>query len=480
MKGNEEKNIKYDAVGPTPVQDLETPYNTLYKPDIENTVGFVLPNNSENDKIINSIMNNNIFNSTQPIKFNNEQEMDDYVIKNNHRMLAGIIFESDDYLQYTIRVNNSFVPDPATEPITNYAYGRYKIQSNNMISYSYVNVFAPIQEAVDQAIIRLKTNDDSFNLVHQVGTLGKPEVEYTPVRDMSKNIISYDISAIYIISILTIVNSLVQEKESKIKDGLLMSGIHPTIFWLSWLCVYIVCILIVSVLVSALFYFAKVFGSLNPIVILLILFFYGLSCCNMAFLFSTFFKRTKTAGTAVSIIVIILIMANMGISYINNTIKIIISFLFSPISVGSLIQNIYDMKINGIAYSFSNIIKNDADITFVALVFTNILYFVLAVIFDSYLLGGNSYIFNKNVKINDIHDENEISYQRDIQEDFNAKNNETCRVEVSRVHKIFKRKNNDTNDDDDTNNKNNKHEFLAVNDVSFKVYQNEIFAILGK
>jgi len=469
----------YNEIGPTPLENLETP---LFRPNAlgnEQNVGFVLPKNSENDKFINTIMENEVFSMAKPIQFKNEKEMDDYVKDYQHSLIAGIVFESDDYLQYTIRVNGTFVPDPTTDPIMNYAYGRYQIESQNLQADSYMNAFAPVQAAVDQAIIRLKTNDDSFSMIHQVGALGKPPSKFSTVSNLGKNNLSYDIGAMFVISMITIVTSLVQEKENKIKEGLLMAGVHPTVFWLSWLWIYIICILIISILVAIVFHIAHAFGSLNPFIMFSAIFFYGLSCCTMSFLFSTLFKRVKTAGTIFSIFIMVLVMCNFCISYINMTILKIFSFIFSPISIGAFVQEVFNMKLKNIDMSFKSIIKSDACIIFIGLIFTNILYFVLAVIFDNLFSESGNYLFKKNIKVNDIHDENDVSYERDIQEDYNAKNNETCVVEVSRVHKVFNRK---TNDDDDDNKEkgNKKNEFLAVDDVSFKVYQNEIFAILGK
>lgn len=137
------------------------------------------------------------------------------------------------------------------------------------------------------------------------------------------------------------------------------------------------------------------------------------------------------------------------------------------------------MKIQHINCTFNHLIKSDAGILFLGLIFTNFLYFILAVIFDSLFYKSGHYIFNKSIKIKDGQNIYKTTYQRDIQEDFHSKNNEKCIVEVSCIHKIFKKtKPTDNNDDNDRNISNGK-EFMALDDVSFKVYQNEIFAILG-
>lgn len=276
-----------------------------------------------------------VFNKFKSIQFKNENEMNEYVSDINHSLYAGIVFESDDYLQYTIRINSTYVPDPTIEPISNYAYGRYQLESQNNIDNLYLHSFVPLQALIDQSIIRLKTNDDTLNVVYQIGKLGKPQSEYSYSEASTKNNISYNISSFFIMSVIMITINLVQEKENKIKESLLMAGVHPTIFWLSWLCIYILFSFITSIIVILLFYLYGVTENLNLIIIFFAIFFYGLSCCNLAFLFSTLFEKVRSAGTAISYVILILIFCNLGTSYVDIGIRKILSFFFSTVSIGS-------------------------------------------------------------------------------------------------------------------------------------------------
>ena len=47
------------------------------------------------------------------------------------------------------------------------------------------------------------------------------------------------------------------------------------------------------------------------------------------------------------------------------------------------------------------------------------------------------YLFASKRNISKFNEENKVTYEQDIQEDFNAKNGEKCVVEVSHVHKTF-------------------------------------------
>eukprot|EP00833_Pecoramyces_ruminatium_P007851 jgi/Orpsp1_1/1181883/evm.model.c7180000079012.1 len=115
----------------------------------------------------------------QHITFKNQDEMNNYNNDYHNFLMAGVIFENDDYLHYTIRVNGSSAPAPTAEAITNYALGRYQLETTkSTVADSYMAIFSPIQSAVDQAIIQIKTGDDSIVAKPQVGRLGKPSSEY--------------------------------------------------------------------------------------------------------------------------------------------------------------------------------------------------------------------------------------------------------------------------------------------------------------
>eukprot|EP00833_Pecoramyces_ruminatium_P001421 jgi/Orpsp1_1/1175453/evm.model.c7180000053954.1 len=423
------------------------------------------------------------FNNITSIRFKDTNEMDEYHKNFDNHLIAGIIFESDDLLHYTIRVNGSVVPSSDSYPIINYSLGRYQASNGIIESDRYMDIFLPVQAAVDQGIIRLKTNDDTFNLAHYVGKLAKPASEYVDKYEDKGNSISYNISAMFLASISTILTSLVKEKETKIKESLLMTGVHPTIFWLSWLILYILAVAIISGLSTTLFYFTEIFSNLNLIILFISIFLYGLSCCNIAFLTSTFFKNTKTASTIISVIMIILIFINFVISYIDINIRKILSFIFSPLSIGSFIQEFYIMSIQEENHTINQILISNCGTFLIGLLFNNFLYFILAIIFDNFCNDDNNrYFFNRSIKIKNPN-ENKSNYYKDIQEDIYAKNNIQCSVEISQVYKIFKKrqeknKNIAENYSNCYNNINNNKSFLAVDDVSFKAYRNEIFAIL--
>ncbi|KAG4081393.1 hypothetical protein H8356DRAFT_1091383, partial [Neocallimastix lanati (nom. inval.)] len=113
-----EKFNNKDPEEATDVNGIFTKYSTtsLYK-ESEPLIGFVLPNNNKNSKIVDKIMNNEIFANVKPIIFENEDKIDEYYDDYKNLLVASVVFNSDDYLHYTLRVNDTSAPDPYTQAI---------------------------------------------------------------------------------------------------------------------------------------------------------------------------------------------------------------------------------------------------------------------------------------------------------------------------------------------------------------------------
>jgi len=478
----------YEEKGPSDTENINTEfleYSSLMKLDKSKTptIGFLLPKNN-NGTIIDKIKANDIFkdSSIEFKNFKSQDEMNDFNNDSHNLLLAGIIFESEDLFHYTLRVNSSSAPDPSTHGIGNYMESRYNAEnSGSTEADEYSFLFTPIQVAVDQAIIRLKTNDDSITLKPNIGKMGKASSKYENSGNGGQ--FGFFVSIIFLMPVIIICISLVKEKEDGIKDGLLMAGTHPTLFWLSWLILYFVICFIISLIVTIIFQIAGTFANVNFIIMLLALLLYGLSCCNFSFVVSTLFNKTKTAGSIIGILFTVFAYSNYALFVIGIGVKKILSLFICQLTIGSFIYEVDEMENRFEKLTFSNLFKTDAGFFFISLIINNVLYFCLALLFDNLFLSeGSSYLFgfNRNVKISD--EEMNKTHEQDIQEDYNAKNGEKCMVEVSQVFKVFSKKKN--NDDDmekkeKNDSKEKKGKFLAVNNVSFKVYQNEIFAILG-
>uniref|UniRef100_A0A670I768 Cholesterol transporter ABCA5 n=1 Tax=Podarcis muralis TaxID=64176 RepID=A0A670I768_PODMU len=97
---------------------------------------------------------------------------------------------------------------------------------------------------------------------------------------------------------------IVAEKEKKLKEFLMIMGLHDTAFWLSWVLLYTSLIFVMSLLMSVIATFSSLFPKSSSFVIFLLFFLYGISSvsvcmcsCSLNFFFflkpSFWLKRTR-------------------------------------------------------------------------------------------------------------------------------------------------------------------------------------------
>ncbi|ORX82548.1 P-loop containing nucleoside triphosphate hydrolase protein [Anaeromyces robustus] len=428
-------------------------------------------------------MSGSVFNTNnyKAISFKNEKELNDYYDKNTD-LAAAIIFEKD-LLTYTLRINGTEVPDPESTPIDN--YGKSRAESPE--SLKYLTKFSYLQSLIDSSIISLKTNS-SITINTDVGNMSKPPIYYSQQSALGPKLFSLYMNFLFLVHILVIVTFLVDEKEKKIKEGMLMSGVHPSIFWLSWEIVYLIIITITSILVALFLYVTKSYSYINPVLLFILILLYGLSNCGIGFVVSVFFKKTKTATSFVGCVVSLVCMVYLGISYLNKSTKIICSIFFSPVTMGLAMEEVSSYDDKRINIGFSNLFDSDVGLYMLILLINNILYFGLAVIFEYFFDEYSNFNIKRKSRMSVLTDQSNI-FEHDIEKDM--RQNEKCLVEISNISKEFERETseNEVKEDDQnknimskifkSKNSNPKESFLAVNHVSFKVYKDEIFAILG-
>ncbi|ORX60084.1 P-loop containing nucleoside triphosphate hydrolase protein [Piromyces finnis] len=453
------KSVLYEAEDSREIGDISKFF--LINPE-QNTIGFVLPNNG-NDEVISNVMMDPLLkeNNYQYVRFNNEKELENY--NDEHKNLfAGIIFE-DNLFTYTIRINGTEVTDPEKAPIGNYGENRAGIVDTGYYKFSY------LQSLVDSTIISIKTKKP-ISFKSTLGDLSKPPINYVGMNGMGPKLNSLYMNFIFLSHIIIIVTFIVEEKEKKIKEGMLMSGVNSSVFWLSWEIVYFVIIVFTALIITAFLVIVKSFEYINPIILFIIITLFGLSNCGIGFIFSTFFKKAKTAASFAGTTSTFICVAYLAISYLDRKLKLIFSFLISPVAMGNIMEEISKKEDIREYITFKTVFNSDIGLYILILLFNNILYFGLSILFE-YLLDDYSTLRLKRSSSHNIINESDNNYEQDIEEDL--RKNEKCLVEISNVSKQFEKKS------ENSNSKNKKEQFLAVNHVNFKVYKDEIFCILG-
>ena len=425
----------------------------------QNTFLYNLKNNTFSEENYSCNITFNVVRNINEIK--ETSRFEDYVF-------CGIVF--DTLTKYSIYMHN--IPFFISEIYSSYYSS--PIQTNSEI----LNQFYQIQALIDDAIYKTLTNS----------TNSKNIQIYTKLMDAEKTIekesqlSSYNEIIVLMIFLFTpcslaLLNHLVIEKESRIKESLLIIGLKNSSFWLSWAIIYGLIILINSIIVTIILYHFEVMSFIHWSVILVIMVIYGLSCCCLSFIISVFLKKSKIAMIINAIIIFTFYIVSDIILVIYDKFRvtissiIIINFFFSPSAFALLLKKIFEFRNTNQMITLLSIFKiKNLFNSFMCLIFTFILYFLIAIYLDNILPQGNNIhrkwhffitdIFknkNKNFKNLEKTISNSNLNNPFIQSD--PKNQKLAAVQVKHINKKFKVK-------DETIN--------ALNDINFIIISIEI------
>lgn len=110
-----------------------------------------------------------------------------------------------------------------------------------------------------------------------------------------------------------LVKSLVEDKESRSKEVMLIQNLRKWVWILSWWLVYALVFLTISILVTAMLVMSLLQHSVGLIVFLYFLL-SSLSFLSLGFLLSTFFNKAKLAGMVAPILAFALVMPKYAFS----------------------------------------------------------------------------------------------------------------------------------------------------------------------
>ncbi|KAL6611966.1 hypothetical protein U3516DRAFT_550548, partial [Neocallimastix sp. 'constans'] len=328
------------------------------------------------------------------------------------------------------------------------------------------------QYIINQSIIKtLSPNSQNFDISYTL--LDRPSFNEKKKENNVQDLVPLFMLFYYVPCICNLLVLLVVEKESKIKESLVIIGLNKSVFWISWALTYTVIILLSSILVTTIIVLYKQYVYIHWSVLIVLLTIYGLSCCSFSFVLSTIISKSKTA-TTVGVMTIVLIFGIYFLdTYIKNisTLHNILMFIFSPMALLSLFNQLMVYDSQRILINIYNIFsKSDLRNSLIALFFSFMLYLIIAIYFDNVLPQGNNFhkkwhffitdfFKNKKQKIMDSRHDN--TFNPYIQED---PKDQKKTVQIKNIRKIFKVKG---------------ESIEILQNINFNAYYNEIFAILG-
>jgi ATP-binding cassette subfamily A (ABC1) protein 3 len=117
---------------------------------------------------------------------------------------------------------------------------------------------------------------------------------------------------IYILPVYRLISNIVSEKESKARESMKMMGLSDFSYWLSWWTYYFVVVTIISILCLIVLSF-NVFTNSNKGIIFLFLWIFGLSLFGMCILLQSFFSKARVAAITGTLVY-------FGTSFVNSAV----------------------------------------------------------------------------------------------------------------------------------------------------------------
>ena len=420
-----------------------------------------------------------------------------------------IHFFASPYSKYTPSIPSTTVDnlDPfRTQPDFN-SYWKYIKQG-----------FLVIQKIIYDYILRKETNnnDAEINLVIYAQKCDK--YLFNTFYSFLSMLLGFFVLVAYALPLSIYINKLVKEKESKAKEGMKIMGLNELDYFLSYFIIYFIMNLVYSICNT--FIIREVLTYIEGVYIFFFFLLYGLMIYSLIYFFQSFLEKSKIA-IIVSLLIYCL-MFFLGLPIYSNAvsrfIKILFSLLFPPITMQLGINTICHFQINFNNFNgrvFMRYNKFSFFDMYMILLANFILYMFLGFYIQNiitheygikkpwYFLftkefwvcrkkkSKNEIIINQiNLYKNNINylentDNNSATYRAfDSKTNINGRGNEINNVINSNEYFENEKKYNEFHQKSDILQINDIHKIFedgknALNGVTFNLYKNEIFALLG-
>ncbi|KAK6171363.1 hypothetical protein SNE40_019569 [Patella caerulea] len=262
----------------------------------------VSPNTTDIQTIMTHV--SSLLGSVQYEMYGDMKTIEDIYRNNSKEIGAGLVFnyQGGNIMDYAIRMDYSDASTDGKWLALSTAGCRDSYQLNGTMGGSQCQVnnfltsgFIWLQNAIDTALIRVNKSNPSV-LMPDVSVQLMPKGPFTSDISIIQTLASIYFVFAYSLFINFLTTNIVAEKEKKIREGMKMMGLKDVVFWLSWSLIYAALILLVTIIVIIIAYASNFLPNSNIFLLFLMLFLYGLSIINLAFLLTPFFKKAKVAG----------------------------------------------------------------------------------------------------------------------------------------------------------------------------------------
>ncbi|CAI5466735.1 unnamed protein product, partial [Closterium sp. Yama58-4] len=282
------------------------------------TIGYIPDNplvRSVMDRAVTNLGRNQPRLSTLVLEaFESSQELSEFHYAHPQALFAAVEFEgmaADSVAlppdtRFTIRINGSQVPGTTSERAST---DECRLAAAEYIptvcrSQQYLSSgFLSIQLAVTSALMETAWNGTSCGMQSNPITVHE---QHMPLPELHKSFATTEFQlfcAIYMVLSLipmlqVAITQIVQEKESLLKDCMLLMGLRESVYWLAWLLTYAFMAAVTSAVISLTVKLTSLFSASTFTALFCIIFPYSLSLIALAFALSTLFTQVGKAAAA--------------------------------------------------------------------------------------------------------------------------------------------------------------------------------------
>ena len=240
----------------------------------------------------------------QTIYFENDDQMNKYVKSAAYndrtvpKLCFGVTFtqlpEKEVGYSYSLRFSQA---NPAHEVFeTSQPWRTHPFKKEWLDKYEkYAEYgFLVIQTFIDNIIIQEHLNNSDINITGYINSVKTPTYYKDDLPGQLQGRSNIFTLLAYLPTFLKLVHIIMHEKETRIKEGMKMMGISEGIFYGSWLCVYFVIFLFLS-LINSMILKVFIFSFSDYFLIFIVHLLYTIALMFHALFITVFFSRSKTA-----------------------------------------------------------------------------------------------------------------------------------------------------------------------------------------
>ena len=241
--------------------------------------------------------------------FENEEDLVDYFLKDayqaNQTVIASIVFTNvninstklPNFLRYKIRQNASFTQS------TKKVRDPYWFPSARSWNYFYyIFGFAFIQDLIDRSIIDTHSNRSVIESGLYTHQFPYPCYLQDGFLQVIEHVMPLCLAISFIYTVSMISQTIVYEKEVRLKEVMKIMGLYNSVHWLAWFITYFIQLTSIMIIITLILHYGNILMHSDPFLIFFLLEIYSISTILFSFLLSVWYSKAKLAAACAGIV----------------------------------------------------------------------------------------------------------------------------------------------------------------------------------